>query len=72
MPNLLTGDNEQNDVVLFAVAEQGYLFINGEFNSTLDLSQLIANGGLALNIGVVNEVAGETTSFSGVNVWRIE
>lgn len=72
IPNLLTGDNEQNDVVLFAVGEQGYLFINGEFNAALDLSQLITSGGLALNIGIVNEVAGETTSFNGVNIWRLE
>ncbi len=60
-----TGAGEQNILWLAAFGERGVLYVNGEFISMLDLSDLTDAGDVAIITGAFtgNEVAGAVTRF---------
>ncbi|MBI5930922.1 MAG: protein kinase [Chloroflexi bacterium] len=72
IPQLNLAEGEQNQLTILAVGELGYLFINNQLVTQFDLSTLVASGGFALNIGLINEVDGETTDYSAFNIWRLQ
>ncbi len=60
-----TSANSRNHLQLVAVAERGWLFVNGEFISSLDLSNITGAGDVSVITGAFtgNEVAGAVTRF---------
>ena len=60
-----TSANGRNHLQLVAVAERGWLFVNNEFISSLDLSSVTGAGDVSVITGAFtgNEVAGATTRF---------
>ncbi|MBZ0314876.1 MAG: protein kinase [Anaerolineae bacterium] len=69
---LNTGAGEQNQITILAIDHLGHLLINNQWVASLDLSALTASGGFALTVGLVNEVAGETTDYSDFSIWRLQ
>ena len=63
--NLDTSAGGRNHLRVVAIKERGWLFINGEFVSTLDLSSVTGAGDVAVITGAFegNEVAGAVTRF---------
>ncbi len=60
-----TGTGGRNHLRVVAIGERGWLFVNGEFVSTLDLSDVTDAGDIAVITGAFtgNEVAGAVTRF---------
>ena len=60
-----TTSNGRNHLQLVALAERGWLFVNGEFISSLDLSSLAGAGDVSVTTGnfTGGEVAGAVTRF---------
>ena len=60
-----TGTGGRNHLRVVAIGERGWLFVNGEFVSTLDLSDVTDAGEVAVITGAFtgNEVAGAVTRF---------
>ncbi len=65
-------DGEQNQITILAVGDLGYLVINNQLVTSLNLSDWASSGGFALTIGLINEVAGETTDYTDFNIWRLQ
>jgi hypothetical protein len=63
--------NGENKVILAAIGEQGYFFLNGRFISTLDLSSRIGAGDLAVATGfyVDSERPGSSTAYRDFTIW---
>lgn len=63
-----TGSNE---LLVAALGDQGYFFLNGRFISTLDLASRTEAGDLALGTGfyVDSEHVGAETQFTNFTVW---
>ena len=68
-----TGADGQNHLRVVAVRERGWLFVNGEFVSALDLSDVSGAGGVAVITGAFtgNEVAGAVTRFKNFRGSRL-
>ena len=60
-----TGPGGRNHLRVVAIEERGWLFVNGEFVSALDLSEVTGAGDVAVITGVFegDEVAGAVTRF---------
>ena len=60
-----TSDGGRNHLRVVAIQERGWLFVNGEFISSLDLSAVIGSGDISVISGAFtgNEVAGAVTRF---------
>ena len=60
-----TGAGSRNHLRVVAIKERGWLFVNGEFVSSLDLSAVTGAGDIAVITGAFtgNEVAGAVTRF---------
>ena len=65
--------NGRNHLQLVAVAERGWLFVNGEFISSLDLSKITGAGDVNVFTGAFtgSEVAGAVTRFESFQVIRL-
>ena len=63
--NLLVGDGDENHLRVVAIGRRGWFFVNGEFISTLDLSDVTRAGDVAVITGAFsgNEVDGKATRF---------
>ncbi len=63
-----------NTLDLIAIGDTGYLGINGEFVTTLDLSQHQEAGGIALGTTFVTDafLEGETTGYADFTVWSFD
>ncbi len=63
--NLDTGAGGRNHLRVVAIKERGWLFVNGEFVSSLDLSAVTGAGDIAVITGAYegDEVAGAVTRF---------
>lgn len=74
LENLNTSVGESNKVLLLTQGATGYLFVNDEFISELDLSERTDPGDFALAIGLYegNEVEGEQTGYSDFAIWTEE
>ena len=68
-----TGANGRNHLQLVAVAERGWLFVNGEFISSLDLSSVAGAGDVSIITGAFtgNEVSGAATRFEDFQGTRL-
>ena len=68
-----TSAGGRNHLRVVAVKERGWLFVNGEFVSTLDLSSVTGAGDLAVITGAFegNEVAGAVTRFENFQGERL-
>jgi tRNA A-37 threonylcarbamoyl transferase component Bud32 len=64
-------ENGQNELILAAIGEQGYFFLNGRFISTLDLSSRTTAGNLAVATGFYtdSEQPGASTGYTDFTVW---
>ena len=60
-----TGAGDRNHLRVVAIKERGWLFVNGEFVSILDLSDVTGAGDVAVITGAFegDEVAGAVTRF---------
>ena len=60
-----TGAGDRNHLRVVAIKERGWLFVNGEFVSSLDLSDVTGAGDIAVMTGAFegDEVAGAVTRF---------
>ena len=65
---LSPGLRSQNHLVLFALDDTGFLFVNGALVAPLDLSHNLDYGGVSAMGGFINNHTGEP-SFSNFNVW---
>ena len=65
IPTFDTSAGGRNHLRVVAIKERGWLFVNGEFVSTLDLSSVTGAGDVAVITGAFtgNEVAGAVTRF---------
>jgi hypothetical protein len=66
-----TSPSGSNHVSLIALANEGWLFINGEFAGKLDLSGWSASGDVQASIEFFNGdgIPGKATVFEGFRVW---
>jgi serine/threonine-protein kinase len=64
-------DGGQNELILAAIGERGYFFLNGRFIATLDLSSRITAGDLAVATGFYtdSERPGASTAYTDFTVW---
>ena len=65
IPTLDTSAKGRNHVKIIAIGDRGWLFVNGEFVSSLDLSVMRKGGEVAIITGYFrgNQVAGAVTGF---------
>ena len=70
VPYLNTSIGGRNHLRVIAMGERGLFFVNGNFVSTLDLSDVTHTGDVALMTGAFTggEVAGEVTRYQGFRV----
>ena len=73
IPTFDASDGGRNHLRVVAIKERGWLFINGEFVSTLDLSSVTGAGDVAVITGAFegNEVAGAVTRFENFQSERL-
>ncbi len=71
--NFDTGAGGRNTLWLAAFGERGLLFVNGEFVSMLDLSNVTGAGDVAVITGAYegDEVAGAVTRFEDFSGWSL-
>jgi hypothetical protein len=69
-----TGAGGRNEIDLVAIADTGYLSVNGDYVATLDLSASDARGDVWVSSGFFaeNTLVGATTEFSDFRVWFID
>ena len=65
IPSFDTNAGGKNHLRIIAIEERGWLFVNGEFVSSLDLSAVTGAGDVAIFTGAIrgNEIAGAVTQF---------
>ena len=70
VPGLNIWDGGRNHLMLVAIEERGLFFVNGNFVTSLDLSDMSQAGDIAVVTGSIagNEVAGEVTQYEGFKV----
>ena len=67
-------ENGRNRLQLIALDETGYFFINGEFIDTLDLSEHLESGDIAIGTGFYTSdmQPGSATGYSDYSVWELD
>lgn len=67
------GDNEKNRLTFIAWNERGYFLINDQLVDTLDLSDRVASGDIAVVTAffIENEVPGSITGYEDFLVWPL-
>ena len=73
LKSLDTGAGGRNHLRVVAIKERGWLFVNGEFVSALDLSDVTGPGDVAVITGTFegNQVAGAVTRFENFQCERL-
>ena len=73
IPTFDTSAGGRNHLRVVAIKERGWLFVNGEFVSILDLSDVTGAGDVAVITGAFtgNEVAGAVTRFENFRGHRL-
>ena len=73
IPTFDTGAGGRNHLRVVAIKERGWLFVNGEFVSALDLSDVTGAGDVAVITGAFegDEVAGAVTRFENFQGERL-
>lgn len=74
LDNINIADGSENTLLLYVQGAEGYVFLNDEFITELDLSARTAAGDIAVAIGLYegNEVEGEETGYTGFTIWSAE
>ena len=74
MRSLETGKGKRNTVTVLGIEEHGMLFVNREFISLLDLSDVTGPGDFAVITGAFegDEVPGAATKFEGFSGWQLQ
>ena len=72
--NLLTGAEEQNHLRIVAIDDRGWLFVNNQFISSLDLSDVTSGGDIAVITGAFtgDEIDGKVTRFENFTGSRLD
>lgn len=70
---LLLGNDQTNKIRLMCINDRGWLYINDEFISELDLSSHTTSGDVAVATGILkgDEVEGEETRYLGFTIWSL-
>ena len=70
--NLYIGEGDRNHLRVVAIGQRGWFFVNGEFVSTLDLSDVTNAGDVAVITGAFegDEVDGKVTRFEDFTITR--
>lgn len=65
--------NQSNFIRLIVINDTGFVFINGQFLSRLNLSDRVTSGELWIGTGFYNgsEVDGYETGFKNLSLWRL-
>jgi hypothetical protein len=71
--NLMVNADQNNEIKLICDDDQGWLFVNDEFVTELDLSSRTNSGDVLVVTGLFNgdEIDGEKTHYTGFNVWSL-
>ena len=74
VPSLNTNAGDKNQVKLVATNSQGWLFVNDQQVSKLDLSSLTDSGEVCIALGFYKntEKAGAATEYSDFTVWELK
>ena len=72
--NLYVGEGDENHLRVVAIGRRGWFFVNGEFVSTLDLSDVTKSGDVAVITGAFegDEVDGKVTKFEDFIITRLD
>lgn len=72
--NLNLAAGSENTLLLYVQGTEGYVFVNDEFITALDLSARTAAGDIAVAVGLYegNEVEGEETGYTGFTIWSAD
>ncbi|MEZ4641319.1 MAG: serine/threonine-protein kinase [Chloroflexota bacterium] len=73
LSDLDTDAQGTNQIILIALDEQGYLLVNGQFVSALNLSSRMASGNISAVTAFFtgNEIEGNATGYSDFTVWAL-
>lgn len=73
LSNLDTTIDGSNTIWLYSQGDQGFLYLNGEFVSGLDLSARTNSGDISVGTGFFsdNEITGNSTRYEEFTVWEI-
>ena len=73
LSNLATGAGGRNHLMVVAIGERGWFFVNGDFVAALDLSAVTHSGNVAVITGAFagDEVAGAVTRFEDFSGRRL-
>ena len=71
--NLYVGEGDENHLRVVTIGQRGWFFVNGEFVSTLDLSDVTKAGDVAVITGAFegDEVDGEVTRYEDFTITRL-
>jgi hypothetical protein len=69
-----TGEQGSNLLRVVASGDTGWLYINDELATTLDLSELTESGNVSAMTGFFSgdEIPGEATRFEGLTLWNLQ
>ena len=67
LSRLRTGAGERNQLMVVAIGQRGWFFVNGDFVAAVDLSNTVHEGDVAVITGAYqgDEVAGSVTRYEG-------
>ncbi len=67
LPNINLGTGDRNHIMVITIGGRGWIFVNGDFVSAVDLSSLTGAGSIAVITGAYrgNEKAGAVTRYEG-------
>ncbi len=73
VPTIYTGSGETNQLLLIALDDRGYFFVNDELISELDLSSRVNAGNLSVATAYFfgDEIAGQVTTFTDFTIWPL-
>jgi len=73
LTSLNHGDGAQNTLTLMCIDEQGWLYLNNQYITELDLSLLTGAGDVSVASGIYtgNQIAGEITDYHNFTVWQL-
>jgi hypothetical protein len=73
LDNLNVGANETNELLLIAQNDVGYFFLNGQYISTLDLSDRTESGEIAVVTAfyIGDERIGSNTNYEAWIIWEL-
>ena len=68
LSNWRDGPRDRNDLLLIAMGDTGWLFVNGSLEATLDLSHNLEAGGISAMAGFYSD-SNQDVDFQNFTVW---